>query len=71
MATLYPNIDKELSDRNMTYHDLAEALDMPPMNVYRRLNGITQWSLPEVVAVCRLFCRDDALELFLRLHNKT
>lgn len=71
MATLYPNIDRELYERNMTYHNFAEALNMAPMNVYRRLTGITQWSLSEVIAVCLLFERDDALTLFLRLHNKT
>lgn len=64
METKFPNIDEELRKRDMTYRDLASELNMPPMNLYRRLTGLTQWSLPEVVVVCEFFGRDDALTLF-------
>ncbi len=71
MKSLYPNLDAELSARGWSYIDFAAKIGRNPMNVYRRLVGITQWTLPEVVAVCQLFQRSDVTTLFLRLDNKS
>lgn len=71
MRTLYPNLDREMNERKMTYLALADVLGMHPQAVYRRLMGISQWTLPEVVEVCRYFDNYDVRVLFLRLDIKS
>ena len=69
--SLYPNIDRALDNKNITYHVLAEAIGLHPMAVYRRLRGISEWKLPEAVRVCAYLECSDMPKLFLRLDTKS
>ena len=69
--SFYPNIDREMDAKNITYPVLAAEIGLHPMAVYRRLNGISEWKLPEAVRVCLYFGYSDMPKLFLRLDTKS
>lgn len=64
MHSIYPNLDKRMLDHGIKYKDLAEAIGMDWLAMYRRLKGISTWKLPEIVAVCQFFNENNAVELF-------
>ncbi len=64
MRSIYPVLDKALAEKSMTYTDLAEAVGVSHMGMYRRLRGITQFRLPEVIYICQLFPGYTVAELF-------
>ena len=64
MESLFPNIDKELSKRNMSYRQLAKTIGLSDLAMYRRLVGVTKWSLHEAIAISWLFNGLDVVQLF-------
>lgn len=66
MESLYPNIEEELRRRNMHYRDLGRAIGLSDMQMYRRLRGLTNWKLIEVMRVCKYFDHPDVNILFAR-----
>ena len=64
MESLFPNIDKELSERNMSYRQLAKMVGLSDLAMYRRLVGSTKWSLHEAIAISWLFNGLDVVQLF-------
>lgn len=66
MESLYPNLDSELSRRNLNYRDLAPVVGVSEMQMYRRLRGQTNWRLDEAVKVCLFLDSPDVSSLFAR-----
>ena len=63
---VYPKLLEKLTERGISYRDLAQIADVSQMGVYRRITGATAWKLPEVVAVCQFLGESDAEKLFQR-----
>ena len=66
MEIVYPNIETELISRQMHYSDLARAVGLSNMQMYRRLRGLSNWQLIEVMRVCKFFDHPDVNILFAR-----
>jgi hypothetical protein len=66
MESLYPNLDSELSRRNLNYRDLAPVVGVSEMQMYRRLRGQTNWRLDEAVKVWWFLDSPDVSSLFAR-----
>jgi len=64
LKTIYPNLTKELSLRGMTYRQLADEMGMSHLAMYRRLTGITRWSLCEAIRIRKFFNGMDIYYLF-------
>lgn len=64
MQSKYPVLDELMAEQNIKYPELGKAIGMDEMAVYRRLRGITEWKLPEVLAVCRYFNNPNATYVF-------
>lgn len=64
MQSKYPILDTLMAERNIKYPELGEAIGLEKMAVYRRLKGLTEWKLPEVLAVCQYFNNPNATYVF-------
>jgi hypothetical protein len=64
MNCSFPNIEKEMKLRNLTYGDLAKVVGLTELQMYRRLRGTVQWKLEEVYLLCKFFNRFDIHVLF-------
>ena len=64
LQSIYPNLDKLMADHDIDYTQLAKELGLGNLAMYRRLKGTVNWSLPEVLAVCRYFNNPNATEIF-------
>lgn len=64
MKCSFPNIEKEMKLRNLTYGDLAKILGLTNLQMYRRLRGAVQWKLEEAYLLCEFFNRFDIQVLF-------
>jgi hypothetical protein len=64
LNSIYPNIDAELSKRGLTYHHLADELGMRHLAMYRRLAGITRFTLVEALEIRKVFNGEDINYLF-------
>ncbi len=64
MESLFPNIDSELKKRNMHYRDLAKQIGLSDVAMYRRLVGVTKWTLHEAIKVSWFFNGVDIYRLF-------
>ena len=64
VRSIYPTLDKAMNEKGMTYTELATALSISQMGMYRRLRGFTQFKLTEAIQICRLFPGYSATELF-------
>ena len=67
MSFVYPNLIEAMKTNNLSCSDLANRLNLSYMATYRRLRGMTDWKITEVVEVCRIFNEDRIDVLFLRL----
>ncbi len=63
---IYPNLLNKLTERSLSYRDLARIADVSELGIYRRITGITEFKLPEVVAICQFLDESDAEKLFQR-----
>lgn len=70
MNSVYPNIDRELTKRHMSYSKLAKEVGLSKHAMYRRITGRTDFKLAEAVRICLVFDTIDAAQLFLRLNTK-
>lgn len=64
MNCSFPNIEKEMKLRNLTYGDLAKVVGLTELQMYRRLRGTVQWKLEEAYLLCKFFNRFDIHVLF-------
>ena len=64
MESLFPNIDKELSKRNMSYRQLAKDVGLSDLAMYRRMVGLTKWTLHEAIRISWYFNGVDISQLF-------
>lgn len=64
MKTVFPNIVDELEKRDMTYGELAQEVGLSDIAMYRRLVGLTKWSLHEAIRISWLFNGIDINYLF-------
>lgn len=64
MESLFPNIDKELSKRNMSYRQLAKDVGLSDLAMYRRMVGLTKWTLHEAIRISWYFNGVDINQLF-------
>lgn len=64
MQSIYPNLDKMMIDHGMSYSELGSRIGLGNLAMYRRLKGITNWRLPEILAICDYFNEPNAVELF-------
>ena len=64
MKTVFPNIEAELKARDMNYRQLAPIIGVSEMAAYRRMAGITRWTLPEAIKLSWFFNGVDINHLF-------
>lgn len=63
---VYPHLLEKLNEKGISYRELSHVADVSQMGIYRRITGITEWKLPEVVAICQYLGEPDAEKLFQR-----
>lgn len=66
MASIYPNLDREMAERKMHYRDLAKVAGLNDLQMYRRLRGISKMQLDEAAKICWHFGCPDVNQLFER-----
>ena len=64
MKTVFPNLMDELEKRGMTYRQLAQEIGLSNLAMYRRLAGLTKWSLYEAIRISWFFNGVDINYLF-------
>lgn len=64
--SVYPNLSHELKTRHISVNELAATIGLTRSAFYRRLNGVVDWKLTEVVAICQYLENFDITTLFLR-----
>ena len=64
MKTVFPNLMDELEKRGMTYRELAQEIGLGNLAMYRRLVGLTKWSLHEAIRISWFFNGVDINYLF-------
>ena len=64
MKTVFPNIADELEKRDMTYRQLAQVIGISNLAMYRRMVGLTKWSLHEAIRISWFFNGVDINYLF-------
>lgn len=64
MKCSFPNIEKEMEQRNLTCGDLAKGIGLNNLQMYRRLCGAVQWKLEEAYLLCMYLNRFDIQVLF-------
>ena len=62
---VYPNLVKELIDRNETQEILGKAIGLSKTSVNYKFTGRVEWSISEIEKVCKYFGKD-YYELFKR-----
>lgn len=70
MKTIFPNIVDELDKRNMTYQQLAQEIGISNLAMYRRMVGLTKWSLHEAIRISWVFNGIDINYLFQKKEGK-
>ena len=63
--SIYPNLVKELIERNETQKDLGDAIGLSKTSVNYKFTGKVEWSISEIEKVCEYFGKD-YYELFKR-----
>jgi plasmid maintenance system antidote protein VapI len=61
---VYPNIASEMEKRGLDYRDLADVLGISEHAAYRRLRGLSDWKLNEIVNLGQFFEVSDTAWLF-------
>ena len=64
MNSIYPNLDIEMAKRNIDYRDLAKEVGISDMAMYRRMIGVTKWSLHEAIRISWFLNGVDIYQLF-------
>ena len=64
MKAVFPNLMDELEKRGMTYRELAQEIGLSNLAMYRRLVGLTKWSLHEAIRISWFFNGVDINYLF-------
>lgn len=64
MNTAYPKIEEELSKRGMNYRQLAKVIGVSDLAMYRRMVGLTKWTLHEAIRISWFFNGVDINQLF-------
>ena len=54
-TVLFPGLLGEMAKRGITKKDLAKILDTSEDSVYRRLNGVVEFDLSEIVKILAYF----------------
>lgn len=70
MKTVFPNIVDELEKRDMTYCQLAQEIGISNLAMYRRLVGLTKWSLHEAIRISWFFNGVDIHYLFQKKERR-
>ena len=70
LKSVFPNIEAELQARDMNYRELAPIIGVSELAAYRRMAGITKWSLPEAIKLCWFFNGADINHLFLETERR-
>ena len=65
LKSVFPNIEAELKARDMNYRELAPVIGVSELAAYRRMAGITKWSLPEAIKLSWFFNGADITQLFV------
>lgn len=71
MRVQYPNLALTLKEQNVTYAQLTSILGVSKSTLRRRLIGVSDWKIHEVVLICQFLERWDSAQLFLRLDTKS
>ena len=64
MRFIFPNIESELAKRDMNYRELARIIGISDLAMYRRMVGITKWTLHEAIRISWFFNGVDVNHLF-------
>ena len=64
MRFIFPNIERELAKRDMNYRELARIIGISDLAMYRRMVGITKWTLHEAIRISWFFNGVDIIHLF-------
>lgn len=64
MNCIYPNIAQKMAEEEMDYRQLADAVGMNHLAMYRRLAGLTKMSLTDALAIRKVFHGVDIHYLF-------
>lgn len=64
MNSMYPNLDIEMEKRNLHYRDLAKEVGISESAMYRRMKGVTKWSLHEAIRISWMMNGVDINKLF-------
>ena len=54
-TVLFPGLRGEMAKKGVSVRDLAEVLDTSDDSIYRRLNGIVEFDLSEIVKILAFF----------------
>lgn len=66
MKSIYPNLDSLMEERELDYRDLAREMGVDDTTMYRRLKGISDMKLTEVLGICKYFNNYDIEWVFTR-----
>lgn len=64
MTPIYPHLAEKMKEHNLSYPELANLMGISEICMYRRLRGLTQFQLPEIIWLCKYFKVSDATYLF-------
>lgn len=67
MRTVYPNLEKKMTESGVSPADLADHIKIPKLSCTLKLLGLLPWNFTEVVLICCLFGDAEAERLFVRL----
>ena len=67
MNSVYPNLEKEMQLRHLSYARLAKMIGLSKYAMYRRISGQTDFRLAEAVSVCQILDIWDAERLFFTI----
>lgn len=66
MKSIYPNLDSLMGKKGIDYLDLAQETGIDDTTMYRRLKGISDWKLHEVLKITEYFGNSDVKWTFTR-----
>jgi hypothetical protein len=71
LKAYYPNLHQEMLNCGVSVDNLAELLDVDSSEILDKMQGVSPWYLPEVVAICVHLKTSNVKKLFVRIDSNT
>lgn len=66
MKSIYPNLDSLMEEKGIDYRVLAKETNTDDTTMYRRLKGVSDFKLCEILKICKYFNNYDLERVFTR-----